>query len=187
MLKTGIVVETNKAFTYIVTCDSEFFNLKTQSGITPHIGEIYTGPIYEKRNPLYKIIAFFVVILLVAFGLVNYISKNTTYYTVIVDINSSIQLKINKSNELVNVQPLDAKGIILVKDLDIKGKPLDLALTMLLEKANKSKYLDNFYSRQDNPIYIWITAHNNSLVPLTSFKNKATQLKITVLINNNGK
>ena len=54
MLKTGIVVETNKAFTYIVTCDSEFFNLKTQSLITPHIGEIYTGPIYEKGTHFIK-------------------------------------------------------------------------------------------------------------------------------------
>ena len=187
MLKTGVVLEANKVSTYIITCDSEFFNLQTKNSKPPQIGEIYTGELYKRGRIFYKLILLLVIISLSSYGLMNVINKTTPVYSVVVEINSSVQLTVNNSNEILEVKPLNSKGVDLVKDLDLYHKTLDIALTMLLEKANKLKYLDSFYSKKENSIHIYITNHNNSLVYLTSFKTKADELKITVLINDNGK
>ncbi|MBC8062264.1 MAG: hypothetical protein H7Y18_16570 [Clostridiaceae bacterium] len=186
LLKTGVVVEANKEFTYIMTCDCEFFNLRTKNNKPPHIGEMFTGELYVKGKVFYKLIFLAVISSLVIYGLINTIYKNTVAYSVVVDINSSIQFKVNKSNEVLKVMPLSVKGADLTKDLNLKNKTLDIALTMLLEKSHKLKYLDNFYSKKDNPIHLYMTAHNNTLIPLTAFKHKADELKITLQINDNG-
>lgn len=183
-------MEANKSSTYIISCDSEFLKLKTKNSKVPHIGEIYTGEQYKKVRIFYKLILLSLIILLTTYGfinVINIINKNTPVYSVVADINSSIELKVSKSNEILNVEPINMRGADLVKDMDLNHKTLDIALTMLLEKADKLNYLENFYSKKENPICIYITVHNNTLVSLTSFKNKADELKVTVLINDNGK
>lgn len=186
MLKTGVVVDSNKISTYIMTSDSDFFKLKTKNSKVPHIGEIYTGEPYKRGRFFYKLILLSVIISLTLYGLINIIDKNTPAYSVVVDINSSIQLKVNKSSEILKVEPINSRGADLIKNMELNHKTLDIALTMLLEKADKSNYLKDFYSKKENPVCVYITAHNNISLSLTSFKSKADDLKITVLINDNG-
>ena len=186
MLKTGVVVQSNKVFTCVITCEGKFVNLETKIKRAPHIGEIYTSQVYKKGSIFYKLILLSVIILLITYGFINIINKNTPVYSVVVDINSSIQLEVNKTNKILKVQPLNMRGEDLVKDMDLNDKTLDTALTMLLVKADKLKYLEGFYSKKEKAIYIYITNHSNTLVSLPSFKSKADELKITVLINDNG-
>jgi len=187
MFKTGVVVESDKESTYIVTCDSEFYNLVTKDRKTPQIGEIYTGEIYTPGKYFYKLIFFAMGISLITFMIFNILSNNTPVYSVVIDINSSIQFKVDKFNKILKVQPLNNRGADLVKDLELDDKTLDIALTMLLEKAEKLKYLEEFHLKKDTSVGVYMTNHKNALPSLTSFKNKAKQLKITVQINDNGK
>ena len=154
MFKTGVVVESNKESTYIVTCDSEFFNLVTKDRKTPHIGEIYTGEIYIPGKLFYKLIFFIVVISLLTFLIFNIISNNTPVYTVVIDINSSIQFKVDKFNKILKVQPLNNRGADLVKDLELDDVTLDTALTTLLEKAEELKYLEEFRLKKDTSVCV---------------------------------
>jgi hypothetical protein len=186
MIKTGVVLETNKTSIFIMTRESEFLKLKTKSGKAPHIGEIYTGELYKKDKPLYKLILLLVIISLITYIGINIINKITPAYSVVVEINSSIQLKVNRSNDIIAVEPMNSKGVDLVKDMELNHKSLDNALTILLEKADTLNYLKDFYSKKENPIRIYLTEHDNISIPLSSFKNKAAELKISLIINDNG-
>lgn len=186
MLKTGIVLEINKASVYIMSTDNEFSEIKIKAKTKPQIGEIYTSEIYKKSNILYKLLLPLVSFLLVLFILLALINKYTAKYSVVVDINSSIELQLNSSSEIIDVKPLNNKAVNLINDVNLKNRNLNDSLIIILNQAKKFNYLNDYYSNKEKTISIYITSHNNINIDLSSFEQAANDDKVSVVINDNG-
>ena len=189
MLKTGIIIDINKSSLFIMTSNSELYEIKNRATPMPHIGEIYTGEPVRKNYKLSKSYQFIlpIIAVIISFALVySLINEYTTSYSVVLELSSSFQINLNRSSKILKVNPLNNNAADLIKDIDLKHKPIDEALLELLKKAETMNYLKNYYSNKEKPIYIYITTHNNIDVDLSSFQAYADSIKVNVIINDDG-
>lgn len=138
--KTGIVLEIKNRKACIMTPSGEFAEVKIL-GDSPAIGSTYSGAIAPKL-PLFKYVAAAACfILFVTTGSTAY-----AYYTpvssVVVDINPSLELKVNKWNRIIKASALNEDGEKMLDSLSIKNKTIDDGLSMILEEAEKENFIN---------------------------------------------
>lgn len=138
--KTGIVLEIKNRKACIMTPGGEFAEVKIL-GDSPAIGSTYSGAIAPKL-PLFKYIAAAACfILFVTTGSTAY-----AYYTpvasVVVDINPSLELKVNKWNRIIKASALNADGEKVLDSLSIKNKTIDDGLSMIVEEAERENFIN---------------------------------------------
>ena len=89
-----------------------------------------------------KVLLVISIILVIALGVIGFIIySNRTVATITLDINPSIEIKINKDNKVKSVTPLndDAKEIV---DQNFEGKTLDDTLNVLATNVIEKGYTD---------------------------------------------
>ena len=123
-----------------MTPSGEFAEVKIL-GDSPEIGSTYTGAL-EQKLPLFKYIA-------AAACFILFITTGSTayaYYTpvasVVVDINPSLELKVNKWNRIIKASALNEDGEKMLDSLSIKNKTVDDALTMIVEEAENENFIN---------------------------------------------
>jgi len=138
--KTGIVLEIKDRKACIMTPSGEFAEVKIL-GDSPAIGSTYTGAI-EQKLPLFKYIA-------AAACFILFITTGSTayaYYTpvasVVVDLNPSLELKINKWNRIIKAAALNEDGEKMLDSLSIKNKTIDDGLSMIVEEAENENFIN---------------------------------------------
>lgn len=82
-------------------------------------------------------------VLLLAAGLVGYTFLFQTSSVISIDINPSVELKLNRMGRVVDMSALNDDGSILLSGLELKGKPYSEAIPILLQSEAMQPYLAN--------------------------------------------
>lgn len=179
--KTGLVMEINKKSAYIMTPNGEFAEVKITAA-APSIGSTYTGPIYTKYNTFKYVAAAACLIFFTSIGGGAY-----AYYTpttsVVVDINPSLELKLNRWNRIIKTIPLNHEGEQLANSLNIKNKDIDTGLTMLLDEAEKESFILTPNGNEEQSISLNVTSSKDVTLSLPKFEEKTDSKKIDVKID----
>lgn len=151
----------------------------------PEIGQEYTGEMvkYNKKfTHFYKIAA-------VACFLFVLISSSMAYAyfkpvsTIVLTINPSIELKVNRFNKVLKVVGLNNDGKKIINEVNIKNKSIDDALNNILKQAKEDKFINDSYIKADKTVSLDIQGRN---VNITSFKENIIKDKINMDVKVNG-
>ncbi len=75
------------------------------------------------------------------FGIYNIANKVTS--VVALDVNPSLEIRLNKNEKVVDVEALNADGEKIIDDMDLEGSDLDVAVNALLGSMLKNGYLND--------------------------------------------
>lgn len=179
MLKTGLILQVNDNSVHIVTSEYDFYELAKKEKTSPKVGDIYTSEIYKRKNKYLRYVISIIIILALAFLTFFFIKRNTVSYTALVTGNTSIELKLNKSNKVVNVRPLSDKALAITNNLNLEGKSFNKAVSLIIKQEKKQNPSNNDYS-------IYISSHKNASIDFSSFKNVAQNNNVNIAINDYG-
>jgi len=184
---TGIVMQLNKNHACVMTNSGEFLRLKI-SKTPPIVGDIYTG-LVVKDIPFYK---YAVTAATLAF-LMLFSSTAYAYYTpvasVVVDINPSIKLDLNKWNRIIKTTPLNEDGKKVLSELKVQNKSLNDGLDSIVIQAKKDNYINEDNNKNGNIVNIDIESSKSiNDFNISKFEEKAKsdniKLNITTTTNN---
>jgi hypothetical protein len=115
----------------------------------------------------------------------------STYYVysypsslVILDVNTSITLKVNKWNRVIDVSSISTEGNNILNNEYIKNKNINDTLITILNKAEASNYinpLDKNNLKHKVTVYI-----SGDTIDITRFTNEIKSKKLNLLVNENG-
>ncbi len=186
MLKTGIVLETKKKSVHIMSSEFEFYKLKNKAKGNPKVGEVYTGETFKKRKFSFKLlISLFLLSLIVAFAIFIF-NKASVRYSAIIDVNTSIELKLNKSNKVVSAVPLNEEALNVTQGLDLKHKSLNTAILLIIERAEKLHFINQDYYDKKKVVSIYISSHDNIKIDFSSLEKSAPPYNVNIAINDYG-
>jgi hypothetical protein len=184
---TGIVMQLNKQHAFVMTNTGEFLKLRLSKN-PPQLGEEYTGEVL-KESPFYK---YALTAATLAF-LVFFSSTAYAYYTpvssVVVDINPSIRLDLNRWNRIIKSTPLNEDGKKVLSELKVQNKSLNDGLDSIVVQAKKDNFIDSTYTEDGKTITIDIKSSKQiEDFSLSKFeeniKSSNINLKITTSENN---
>jgi len=187
MNKTGLVLKVEKSRATLLTSTGEFVKVSL-SKKHPKIGENYCGQVYKKLIYLRYLRAAASLLIVFLFGG----GATYAYYAPVakiqVIINPSIELLINRFDKIVKSSPLNADGATLLKNLHIKNKNIDEALTLVVEEAKNDNFINNNYKEQGKTILVKVEAKDSDkIINLDKFQQYISQNKINTKIDDNGK
>lgn len=184
MNKTGLVLKVDKNTATIVTTTGEFIKVTTSKN-PPKIGETYTGIVKREKKLLRPFVAAAAIALffLSSAGLYAY---SVPAATVEVTINPSIELKLNYFNKIIKSIPLNEDGNTLLKNIDLKNKSIDEALTLIVSQAKKDNFINEAYIDEGKVISVKILSKNKNL-NISNFEKYIDNNELNTNIDNNGK
>lgn len=98
----------------------------------------------KKSNHNIRYIAGLAAALLLVFGGIRfYQGKFVTASTVLLDVNPSIEIRLNKSEEVLSVQPLNADAETVIGNMDFSGSSLDVTLNALIGSMLRNGYISD--------------------------------------------
>ncbi|MEL3974143.1 anti-sigma factor domain-containing protein [Rossellomorea oryzaecorticis] len=158
-MKKGIIMEIRRDVLIMMTPDGEFMNGKKTANQRYTIGEeIPFYPIKEnsqvkvKRNwkAAASILTAAVLILTLFSG--SFLQSNKAYAYVSVDINPSLELSLNKEQQVIDITPYNEDGEVLIEKLeDWKKEDVSEVAEEILRVSEKLGYL----KKDQN---VWITS-----------------------------
>lgn len=146
MIYRGSIIEVRENMLIVMLEDSSFQKVKKFNGLKEGM-EIYfeERDIIKERNLSFRRIsmvaaALFLLIATSFYGIDLWDTNYKAVALVSVDINPSIELKVNRMNHIINAVALneDAKNLPL---LELKNKPLDKGLEALVGMARAEGYI----------------------------------------------
>lgn len=154
---------------YILTPDGEFVKVKIK-GTVPSIGGTYSGQ-PSNKIPLSRyasIAACF--ILFFSFGGAAY-----AYYTpvasLVLKMDPSIELKINRWNKIIETLPLNDDGKTILDSVDLKNKSVNEGLNMILDEATKENLIKP-EPENDKKISLDVNSDKALDLNINEFENK---------------
>lgn len=135
-------------------------------------------------------------VLVITLGLFAFLGNfgTTTYTTITLDINPSIELTLNSSDEIVEVLGVNTDADELLSDLNITGQKYYTALNTILEKARLEGYIDESNQSDDSNAILFSVSGNQETImnQIRTQLNEQTQtffqekgLPCHILFNNN--
>ncbi len=85
--------------------------------------------------------AALVLVLGLGLGVYGYIGVNTVSSVVSLDVNPSLELRLNKNETVLSVEALNTDGEIILGDMDLEGNDLDVAVNALIGSMLRNGYL----------------------------------------------
>ncbi len=73
-------------------------------------------------------------------------TANGTDSVVLIDINPSIELKVNKQNKVVSATALNDDATVVLNNMDFKNVDLDIAMNAIIGSLLRNGYLDQVYN-----------------------------------------
>lgn len=126
-----------------------------------------------------RIIAFITVVVIIIVGIIGFISFNNRTVTIItLDINPSIELRLDKKQRVKKAIPLNEDGKDIINS-NIKGKSLDKSLNIIAQNL-----IDKDYVKGKEPLDI-ILYSKSSITNNKEFKKKLTEVFTEKSINPN--
>ena len=185
MTKTCVFLKIEKRSVLLMTSTGEFVKVKLSSKL-PKIGDNYTGAILKEKKHFNQYIAAAVLLFVFLSGGGAY-TYFTPVATIEMNINPSIEIKINRFNKIIRYSPLNSDGKTILEHLDIRNKNIDEALILVVDQAKKENFINANYIAQGKTISVKILSKDKSrTINLDKFEECIAQNKINTQINNNG-
>ncbi|OIU72445.1 anti-sigma-I factor RsgI family protein [Rossellomorea aquimaris] len=158
-MKKGIIMEIRRDVLIMMTPDGQFVNGKKVPDGHYAIGEEITFfPVKEHRRfiPGYKwksaAALLTAAILIITLFSASFIQSNKAYAYVSVDINPSLELSLNKENQVIDINPYNEDAKILIENLeDWKKEDISEVTEEILRLSEKLGYMKNDQN-------VWITS-----------------------------
>ncbi|MBU3156157.1 anti-sigma factor domain-containing protein [Clostridium estertheticum] len=182
MNKTGIVINIINKKAGIMTSSGEFLYIKI-SKVLPNIGEIYTGKLYKKNLFIYK---YVISVASLMFVLVSSAYAHTYYTpvsTIILRINPSISIDANKWNKIINSKPLNSDGALILNNIKLKNKSIDVGLGLLVKEAKTENFINEKYVSDKKVINLDIKSTKTISIDISNFENTIGSNNLNVKIN----
>ncbi|MBU9723884.1 MULTISPECIES: anti-sigma factor domain-containing protein [Bacillaceae] len=155
-MKQGIVMEKHRRFMIVMTNDGEFEKAKLQSNI--QVGEEVTyspfsGVHFTTRNinKTYSIPAAAILFFAFFISMMPFLNSDKVYGTVMIDMNPSIEISVDKHYDVIGVKGFNSKGkdILAHMEEELQGKTLNQATSLVIEEGKELGYLT-----EENYVYI---------------------------------
>lgn len=103
--------------------------------------------------------------------------------TVTINMDPSIEFKLNRWNRVISSNALNADGEKILSAIKIKNKPIDDVLIMVINQVKQDKYINDVYTNMGKTITINIVGRE---VILSSLEKELAKNNINVKIDSNG-
>ncbi|MBM7566870.1 anti-sigma factor domain-containing protein [Paenibacillus sacheonensis] len=146
-MSRGIVMETGSKHVIVMMPDGQFRKVRT--ALKPEIGEEFTFSEQrrmQRPRKLYSFSAGAAAIVLVLFAplLAQQFSKPSSVVAYLtMDVNPSIELGINKDEQVEELRPINVDGEKVTKDLKYKGLPLQTVTEAIMDRISAGPYLNS--------------------------------------------
>ena len=185
MNKTGVVLQIEKNKAILMTSSGEFTKVKIPSK-APNIGDTYTGKVFKEINFLKYVSAIACLFFMFLTGGGAY-----AYYSPVasaeVNINPSLELKINRFDRIIKCVPLNTDGEVLLSHLNIKNTTVEKGLSQIVEEAKKENFINDNYITSGKVISINVKSDSKKKnFNLSKFESSLAKNNLNVNINNNG-
>lgn len=131
------------------------------------------------RGPLITLSILVILILIAAYYIYSYSSS-----LVIIDVGTSINLKVNKWNRIVDASSVTSNGNNILNSKNIKNKNINDALIIILSKAEANNYvnpLDKDELKHRLAVFI-----SGDTLDISKFSDEVKSKKLKLKINENG-
>lgn len=131
------------------------------------------------KNPL--IISFISIILLLIIACYFYSYPSSL---VIIDVGTSINLKVNKYGKVVDASSLSSSGNNIINESNVRNKNINESLIIILSKAEANNYIDPLDKDQlKHTISVFISGDT---LDISKFSDEVKTKKLNLDINENG-
>ena len=169
--ESGLVIEADLKTALVLTPTGEFLTVKMKKGAyIPSVGEEY---IFEnsKQNFLFKyaaVAAVFLLFVLLPFAKPAITTSFSNILQIdsylVVDINPSIELGLDKSNHVKSVSALNKDANSILFNQSLIGKSVDYALEQIMKAAIELGYLKN-EEEPHNVLLTYVPVKNEGIDP----------------------
>ncbi|HBY21357.1 MAG: hypothetical protein A2Y24_03930 [Clostridiales bacterium GWE2_32_10] len=143
----GVIIEFKKDYSIILS-DAQFYRVKNKSDMT--VGQtimftdedIFIKKSIIKQKNVYTLVgmaASFLLIFIVQYQM--NISNYSAYTIMVIDINPSVELTLDKDNKVINATPLNEDAKMLGK-LKLNGLSIENAFEIIITKAEEKGFID---------------------------------------------
>jgi hypothetical protein len=174
-VKKGVVVKQKKRCTIVMEEDGTFHKAKPISygGLGM---EVFYKPKEETRDMRFflkdrfpKTVAMVMAILLIVFPLYGWYDNNEAYAYVNIDMNPSVELKVDEDMKVIDIAPLNDDGKTLVAKLsDWEDKSVQQVTVSIIDKSKEEGF---------------ITSENNVLIGVSYIKDPGENQHLTEVID----
>ncbi|KNY28127.1 anti-sigma-I factor RsgI family protein [Pseudobacteroides cellulosolvens] len=154
MRSKGIVLEIDKIGAVVINNEGNYIRIKKNNKLIPGVLVEYTeNDVINKKQTLflrvlrenskiaYAIGSAAVFIFIVAlFAIISRQALGSTFAYIDVDINPSVEFKINKSNSIVGVKSLNKDGEKLCQSIDFIGKKVENGIVEIINRSAELGY-----------------------------------------------
>ena len=182
MNKTGIVINIINKKAGIMTSSGEFLYIKI-SKVLPNIGGIYTGKLYKKNLFIYKYVISVASLIFMLVSSTYAHSYYTPVSTIILRINPSISIDANKWNKIINSKPLNSDGALILNNIKLKNKSIDVGLGLLVKEAKTENFINEKYISDKKVINLDIKSTKTISIDISNFENTIGNNNLNVKIN----
>lgn len=134
--------------------------------------------IYMKKQRRFPVAAISVAAALVlvfsaVLGIFAYFGNNAVASVVSIDVNPSVELKLNRNEEVISVTALNKDGETIIGTMDLNGTSVDVALNALIGSMIRNGYIDDLA----NSVLVSVDCDDAA-------KNDALREKLMDVVNN---
>ena len=168
MIYKGKVLEVNNDFAIVLTNSMEYLKVKKKEGLLVGNQIIFVDDdVYKENSFSYKNMLGYAAVLAVMLLSISFIANfsainnlfTATAAIVSVDINPSIELKVDNKHKVIKATPLNADAHEILSD-QLKGLDIEDAVFVLILNAKEKQYL----TAERNSILISSVAMKNNFV-----------------------
>ncbi len=178
---TGTVLKIKGKTAYIMTSSGDFKKIKVDvQSESSKVGSIIIGKV-SKSMKIYFYPVLVSIFSLLFLSLIALAIYKQPYITIVMDMNASVKMEVNRFNQVVSCKGTNSKGKEIASSINIDKKPIDEYLKTILYRGKEMKIIDKKY-----PIYIYINGNTLKDEELKSTIKFIKENKIDARINNNG-
>ncbi|MFC0523364.1 anti-sigma factor domain-containing protein [Pontibacillus salicampi] len=166
-MKKGIIMEQQRRFTVVMTEDGMFYKAKRLEESHPG-DEVSFEPLEEKQSfpfefprimmPKMKLIAMVVALLIAILPFYTWYDSNRAYAYVNIDMNPSLEMKVNDNMNVIELIPLNEDATSLVNTLnDWKHKAVEKVTVTLIQKGRSEGFMED-----NQQVMIGVSYNRNS-------------------------
>ncbi|MFD1017634.1 anti-sigma factor domain-containing protein [Thalassobacillus hwangdonensis] len=152
-MKKGIIMEHHRNYTIVMTAEGTFHKAVRQAEADVGM-EVRFEPLPEKngffsffrmtnQRRQVKFVAMVAALMIAIFPLYSWYDSNQAYAYVNIDINPSIEMKVNEKMNVIELVPLNDEAEALLEELqDWKREPVDEVTVTIIETSRQAGYLN---------------------------------------------
>ncbi|MEQ6388911.1 hypothetical protein RZN22_06245 [Bacillaceae bacterium S4-13-58] len=147
-MKKGILMENKRNYSIFMCADGSFYKGKVEPGY--QVGaDVYFEPMEDKTwigsfwtaQSKRRMVAVLTALLVMLLPLFGWYDSNKVYAYVNIDINPSVELKVNNDMKVVDIEPLNQDARELLEDFsNWKKEPIQKVTLRLIQESKDSGY-----------------------------------------------